>query len=59
MKPLQIFGYELPRAAADEGELKAHLDRECSVPRLHVHGHMELQEGESHGNIWQRTVLES
>lgn len=36
MKPLEIFGHTLARAAATEGELLSFLDRECSVPRFVV-----------------------
>lgn len=36
MKPIQIFGHQLARVSAPEGELKGSLDMECSVPRFRV-----------------------
>jgi len=36
MKPLEIFGHQLARAKAIEGDLKGQLDMECSIPRFRV-----------------------
>lgn len=36
MKRLEIFGHRLTRVAAPDRDLKASLDRECSMPRFHV-----------------------
>ena len=36
MTPIQIFGYDLPRATAPEEQFHSGFDRECSVPRFRI-----------------------